>query len=51
MKSDLPKSIHFVIITIALILYTTAQLAAAGKVYLVLGSDTAIWNGMDVARA
>ena len=50
MKSDLPKSIHFVIITIALILYTTAQLAAAGKVYLVLGSDTAIWNGMDVAR-
>jgi hypothetical protein len=28
----------------------SGNLSAIGKVYLVLGSDTAIWDGMDVAR-
>lgn len=40
-------------ITILLILLAAAaggRLAGQGKVYLVLGSDTAIWEGMDVGR-
>jgi len=32
------------------ILFTLEFINATGKVYLVLGSDTAIWNGMNVAR-
>ncbi|MCB9090310.1 MAG: T9SS type A sorting domain-containing protein [Calditrichae bacterium] len=35
---------------ILLNLLFAAGLLAGGKVYLVLGSDTAIWDGMDVAR-
>ena len=38
------------IATIALSTAPIASLHADGTVYLVLGSDTAIWEGMDVAR-
>jgi hypothetical protein len=34
----------------AAVMFFTLPLFGAGKVYLVLGSDTAIWDGMDVSR-
>ncbi len=34
----------------ACLLLLSLPLCAAGKIYLVLGSDTALWDGMDVAR-
>ena len=35
---------------VVLLLLSSHVLLSQGKVYLVLGSDTAIWEGMDVAR-
>jgi hypothetical protein len=37
-------------IVVLLTILLTASLLYAAKVYLVLGSDTAIWNGMSVSR-
>lgn len=39
-----------VFVFLAILITFNTSLFAAGKVYLVLGSDTAIWDGMDVAR-
>lgn len=36
--------------TLVLLLHPAHGLTGAGEVYLVIGSDTAIWDGMDVAR-
>ncbi len=38
------------IIALCLVLLSIGLLHAQGKVYLVLGSDTATWDGMDVSR-
>ena len=36
--------------TFLIIIFFTELVLSQGKVYLVLGSDTAIWSGMDVSR-
>ena len=38
----------FILLTIILTIIGSAT--SAGKVYLVIGSDTAIWNGMNTGR-
>lgn len=38
------------LVFLAILITFNTNLFATGKVYLVLGSDTAIWDGMDVAR-
>jgi hypothetical protein len=35
---------------IVFLLFTSQNLISQGKILIVLGSDTAIWNGMDVAK-
>jgi hypothetical protein len=42
--------LYRVLILCAVILSTISQAISAGKVYLVIGSDTAIWSGMNTAR-
>jgi hypothetical protein len=42
------KNLLFVVATALLFSVSSAQ--PQGTVYLVLGSDTGIWDGMDVAR-
>ena len=40
----------FIILTLLSIFILIKTILSQGKVYLVLGSDTAIWDGMDVAK-
>ncbi len=42
--------IKSVLAVLCLVLIQISSLSAQGKVYLVLGSDTAIWDGLDVAK-
>ena len=44
------KSRKFALLLCLLVLSTSSILKAQGKVYLVLGSDTAIWDNMDTGR-
>ncbi len=44
------NKIFGVIILFAIICSLISQAISAGKVYLVIGSDTAIWSGMNTAR-
>lgn len=43
------KNISLILI-LSLIIIPFAHLSSAGKVYLVLGSDTAIWDGLGVSK-
>ena len=40
----------FAILILSLLLVLNSKISTAGEVYLVLGSDTAIWNGMSTSR-
>jgi len=40
----------YICLIVSLILALTAPAIGGGKLYFVLGSDTGIWEGMDVAR-
>ena len=44
------QSLYRIFISSALILGFTSSSFSAGKVYLVIGSDTAIWDGMNTRR-
>ena len=44
------RPLRYLIATIALFAATTTPVHTGGTVYLVLGSDTGIWEGMNVAR-
>ncbi len=49
MSTPLRKALWLLATTVVLLIVPT-QATGGGKVYLVLGSDTAIWEGMDEAR-
>lgn len=42
--------ITFLCLSFLLIVLTNSSVVSQGKVYLVLGSDTAIWNSMSVSK-
>lgn len=44
------RKIKFAAAVLCFVLIRVSFLSAQGKIYLVIGSDTAIWDGMDVAR-